>query len=86
MIQDAFRRPSWRAPGVDSYNALLAGMVRSLGRSSSSSGAQAAPAMDATESTLMESTFGKLREEMLRCEFCHSEILSSFPYTPSLAG
>ena len=30
MIQDAFKRPTWDPPGVESYNALLAGMVQSL--------------------------------------------------------
>ena len=30
MIHDAFKRGTWEAPTVESYNALLAGMVQSL--------------------------------------------------------
>ncbi|GAX74653.1 hypothetical protein CEUSTIGMA_g2101.t1 [Chlamydomonas eustigma] len=55
MIQDAFRRPAWEPPNVESYDSLLSGMVISL-----KSG------FDSDVASQMESTFGKLREEMLK--------------------
>ena len=30
LIQEAFQRTAWDPPGVESYNALLAGMIQNL--------------------------------------------------------
>ena len=59
MIADAYKRATWAPPNIDSYNHLLAGMVKALKKPEDEKNI-------VSEVTMFEGDCGQIREEMLR--------------------